>query len=365
MSLASYLRRIALFLVQRTALIFFHYPKVAYAWTRRLAGKRSFVVEEIPGELAFDNDRFAVFLIWQPKDVAWYVRNALDALADARINTVLVVNHPLTGEMRGALSKQCRHILIRDNTGFDIGGYQDATRFIRDNFSVGRLLYINDSVYFFEEGLSDMFGRMADSHSAVCTAFENWEFHYHVQSFCFSISREIFDSKSFIRFWNEYLPVNSRLWAINHGEIGLTQSIVKTVNSFEVIYSPSSIRSMLRDITIPRLIALNKYIPCDLRVTSIDPQSIKSVAEDDFINRLSQRSQIHIGGFLYRGFLRSPLIKRDLVYRMQYTIYEVESLLETVGHEGHLHEILSDMRRKGAGNQLPLLEKLQFIVGIK
>jgi hypothetical protein len=364
MSLGNRLRQIALFFVGRIARLLFHYPKIASALRTRLRGKRSFITEQIPGELSFDNGRFAIFLIWQPKKIPWYVRNALDALAEAKINTILVVNHPLTADARQFLSKQSRQILIRDNTGFDIGGYQDATNFIRDTYSIGRLLYINDSVYFFRNGLTEMLERMADSKADICTVFENWEINYHVQSFCFSLSRKVFDTQNFTNFWRKYLPVNSRLWAINHGEIELSRAIVPAVDSFEVIYTPNELRARLKDMAVPELLSLNRYLPIRIRLHDTDRRPQKVVVEDHLINQISSYSQVHTGGFLYRRFLGNPIIKRDLVYRVQYSIYDVENCLETCGHEDHLDDILSDMRRKGAGNQLPLIKKIQFMEGI-
>jgi len=364
MSLGSRLRAIALFFVGRTARLFFHYPRIVSAWAKRRSGRRSFITEHLSGELSFDNDKFAIFLIWQPRKIPWYLQNALDALAEAKINVVLVVNHPLTAEMRETLSKQSRHILIRDNTGFDIGGYQDATRFIRDKFSVQRLLYINDSTYFFKAGLSELFSRMVDSKSDVCTVFENWEFKYHIQSFCFSISRKLFESKKFAQFWDEYLPVNSRLWAIQHGEIGLSRAIVPVTDSFEVIYTPNDIRSHLKSMSVSGLLELNTYLPIRIRLDTSERRLQRAAIEDYFIGQISSYSQVHTGGFLYRKFLGNPIIKRDLVYRAQYSLYDVEACLEAAGHEDHLEDILSDMRRKGPGNQLPLIKKIQFLEGI-
>ena len=364
MSLGSRLRQIALFFAGQTARLLFYYPKIVSAWITRLSGKTSFITEQIAGDLSFHNERFAIFLIWQPKTIPWYVQNALDALAEAKINIILVVNHPLTGEMRQSLAKQSRCILVRNNTGFDIGGYQDATKLIREQFSIKRLLYINDSIYFFRDGLSEMFMRMADSNSDVCTAFENWEFNYHVQSFCFSVSRKLFDSPAFVQFWNNYLPVSSRLWAIKHGEIGLSRAVVPVTDSFEVIYSPNDIRSGLKGMTVPDLLSLNAYLPIRIRLHRDARRLQRAALEDYLIDQISTYSQIHTGGFLYRRFLGSPIIKRDLVYRAQYTLYDVENCLKAAGHEDHLHEILSDMRRKGAGSQLPLVKKIQVMEGI-
>jgi hypothetical protein len=79
---------------------------------------------------------------------------------------------------------------------------------------------------------------------------------------------------------------------------------------------------------------------------------------------IAMRSQIHTAGFLYKKYLDCPLMKRDLLYRLQFDIYEIEHNLVEVGHEGHLIDILSDMKRKGPGYQLRSTKRRLFEQGI-
>ena len=75
-------------------------------------------------------------------------------------------------------------------------------------------------------------------------------------------------------------------------------------------------------------------------------------------------SQIHTGGFLYRRFLGAPLIKRDLLFRSQYHAHEIEMLLNEVGAEDHVAEILTEMRRKGIGAELRGLARERLLLGL-
>jgi hypothetical protein len=343
----------------------FHHPKIASAFLRRVSGKNSFITSSVEGSRRFENGKFAIFLIWQPQQLPWYVQNALDAFAEAQINVVVVANHPLDEVVKAELSSQSRWVLTRDNTGFDLGGFQDATHFVRERFEVERLIYLNDSVYFFREGSTEMMRRLSTSTADICSAFENWEIFYHVQSFCFSVSRHVLDSPAVVRFWRDYLPVNSRRWAIQKGEIELSKAMVPGSKEIEIIYSPNDIHDYLIEMPVKDLISVGKELPMAIRMGRGDTNDTHNVEiQGEILRRVALRSQIHTGGFLYRRFLRCPLLKKDLVYRLQYSIYEVESSLKDLGHEGHLHEILSDMRRKGAGNQLPFLKRIQFNNGI-
>jgi hypothetical protein len=343
----------------------FHYPKVVSAFMRRVSGKTSFVTSSIEGSRRFENGKFAIFLIWQPYRLPWYVQNALDAFAEAEINVVVVANHALDEAAKVLLSSQSRWVLTRDNTGYDFGGFQDATHFVREHFEVERLIYLNDSIYLFREGSTEMMQRLSVSTADICTAFENWEISYHIQSFCFSVSRRILDAPATIRFWRKYLPVNSRRWAIQQGEIELSKAMVPASRDIEVIYSPNDLHDYFSDLPLQNLISMGKELPIAIRMGRSDTNDAHDVEiQGEILRRVALRSQIHTAGFLYRRFLRCPVLKRDLVYRLQYSIYEVDASLKAIGHEGHLTEILSDMRRKGVGNQLPFLKRIQFNNGI-
>ena len=94
--------------------------------------------------------------------------NALSALNGLGIKVIAVVNHPLNDERLSELKKRCAHVLIRNNKGFDIGGYRDATLFIRERLKPRRVCYFNDSVYYFTEGLPDLFDKLANSTGRYC-----------------------------------------------------------------------------------------------------------------------------------------------------------------------------------------------------
>jgi hypothetical protein len=358
------LRRIHHAITRRLILLLFLKRRVYEARFRRAFGERK-PVELVHGQRHFPGGRHAIFLIWQPEQTAWYVRNALDALAKAHVNVLLVVNHNLTEERRRELAAQCAKIMIRDNTGFDIGGFQDATAFLYKHTDAERVLYLNDSVYFFREGLAELFERLANSKADVCSAFENWEIHYHFQSFCLSISGDMLRHPKVLKFWNDYLPVNSRRWAIDQGEVGFSRAMLPAAASIEVLYTPPRLKSELLSLPLDDLRMMDRYLPATLR---LGPERIKKLSKPELVRelceRVAMRSQVHSGGFLFRRFSGNPLMKKDLVYREQFSLYDVEAMLEELGSEGHADEILSDFRRKGRGILMTGLKRRLFDEGI-
>lgn len=364
-SMLRFIRRFAALLLMRTVKFFYHDCKVFNAKFNRKFRNKATILEVHDGDLVFPDGAYAIFLIFQPNDFPWYVRNALCALKENGINVVAVVNHRLSQERLCELKAHSSRILIRDNSGFDIGGYRDATLFLHQSAKPKRVIYLNDSVYFFKDGLSDLMKRLSQSDRDIVGSFENWEFNYHIQSFCFSVSDHVFNSEKFVEFWHDYLPVNSRLWAINRGEIGLSRVMVPVARSIETIYDPNKLRAGLNDLPNDNLVAMNSCLPRGLRIRAEEFKNTpKTVLVDDFCTQITVRSQIHTGGFLYTKFLQCPMMKRDLFYRLQFGIYEIEQHLMDIGDNTHINDILTDMRKKGPGNHLTLLKRLLFNGGI-
>lgn len=331
---------------------------VMRAHLRRLFGLEARPAE-VEGRLTHAGNVHAVFLIWQPRETRWYVRNALAALAEAGINVTLVVNHPLPPDRLEDLKAWSQRIMLRDNSGFDMGGYRDAIL----SFSgrpPDRLLILNDSVYYFRTGLTEMFRRLTTSECDVCGTFENWEHHHHIQSFCYSISRYILEQPRYVRFWKNYLPVNVRRWAINKGEVRSSRCMIRHARSTEVLFSPARLREALDRLEPMDIRDLAEHLPLDLRPGVRAARPRRELVTGQLLEAVVRRSQIHTGGFLYRRFLGAPMIKRDLLYRGQYHMHEIEALLHALGAEGHEQEILTEMRVKGIGAHLRGRARLRY-----
>ncbi|WP_395449980.1 rhamnan synthesis F family protein [Aminobacter sp. UC22_36] len=351
-------------LQKRIAKLRYHDVEVFRARFSRRFGKQQ-PVQFHQGERHHAGGIYAIFLIWQPTETPWYVDNALASLDEISANVILVVNHELDAGRLLDLKKRCSRIIIRDNAGFDFGGYRDATLHLLENENPTRLLYLNDSVYFFKKGLTPLFQQLAGADADVAGSFENWQHVYHIQSFCFSVSQRIFKSPAFAKFWHDYLPANSRLWAIGKGEIGFSEAILPIAQSVTSIYSADRIRQYLAESASNDIAQANTYICRELRLPpSVFNDESRSGLVSNICAQIARRSQIHTAGFLYKKYFDCPLMKRDLLYRLVFDIDEIEHNLVDVGHEGHLVDILSDMKRKVPGDQLGSTKRRLFEQGI-
>jgi hypothetical protein len=338
-------------------LVLFYYPAIIWDAVRWHLRQSPTVLQVEEGDARFDGGRHAVFVLWQPERTPWYVLNALRALAAIRANVLIVANHPLDKQRLAELRPLCARILIRDNTGLDMGAYKDAIAHLAGE-TIDRLLLLNDSIYYFESGLVGLFERLLASRADLCASHENVQFTPHLQSFCLSVSGRLARSDAFQRFWSRYVPAGSRRWAIHKGEIGLSSALLPEAGSVEVIYQA---QDLSRTTALPSRALAYLPIPQRLQLAlarepALSPERLAAL--------LTQGSQIHTGGFLFRQLEGAPLLKRDLVFRQQFTADEAESLLRATGHEGHLAEIMADLTRKGPPPAYGTLRHAKWAMGL-
>ena len=224
-------------LLQRLTWVVYYQIPIALAYLT--PGFRSSDIKaEIPGALSFATGKFAIYVLWQPGGtIPWYVTQHAAGPEGSRVNTIVVANHPLTPEQVATLSGLASKILVRGNKGLDFGAYKDAIlQLTRQDKTVSRLLIINDSVYVVQRGLDELLEEMMSDRYPVVSAYENWELHYHFQSFCVSFAGDILYDKAMMKFWNDYLPISIRRWCINQGEVKLSNTLRKISPKFHIVY---------------------------------------------------------------------------------------------------------------------------------
>src|SRR5687768_11522699 len=112
----------------------------------------------------------------------------LESLKKNEVNTIVVSNSALSADQLSALKPLSSEILVRGNEGLDFGAYRDAVlRLSAGGKPVSRLLILNDSVYVFRRGLDALLGELVSDDIAMVAAYENWELHFHFQSFCLAM----------------------------------------------------------------------------------------------------------------------------------------------------------------------------------
>lgn len=316
------------------------------------------------------SNKYAIFVYYEPNGgVSKSAINILNALQLASVNSIVVCNHELSEEQVSHLKKYAHKIIVRKNQGADFGGYKDAVDYlIREGVKVERLGFLNDSVYYFSKGV-DKFVEDLFDREGVSTAFENWQVphKYHLQSFAICVNSKIFKSSSFSNFWKNYRPVSSRVYAIEKGEKALTESILKSSPEINVIYSIQKVIDNFENFEISRF-DLNASFPTALKGIvnhsfMHDTKDNKEISKMNIINAISAYSPIHTGArfFIHLG---CPFLKKDMVYRMGFSAWEVENICLNAFDDSEVNEFMSIIRKKGNAYSLPIFKRALFAIGI-
>lgn len=343
--------------------------------------RSSDIKEEITGSLSFDNGKYAIFVLWQPfGTVPWYVMNMLAGLKQQAVTVIVVANHRLTPDQISTLRPLSDRILVRGNKGFDFGAYRDGILYLtRQAAKVSRLLLVNDSVYVVRRGLNEMLGELMSDRYPVVSAYENWELHYHFQSFCVAFSGAVFYDPKMRKFWNDYLPISIRRWCINQGEVKLSRVLRKVASRYHIVYDINRLLDALAEnegwMTI---LQYREFIPRPVRNDFPGDEVLAQLEDSEpsqrmvLLRRLKERltdllmlrAQSHTGVFLFPKFLDLPFLKRDIVYRELFTIYEVERMLKELGWEKELPSITDEIRRRGTAAHLKGFQRRRYHLGL-
>jgi len=366
--------------VQHIVLLVFYYIPVSLALANP-ALRRSDVRQALAGTSRFEGGRYAIYVLWQPSGaIPWYVRNMLDGLRAQEVNVIAVINHEPSPEQLGILQSLCATILVRDNKGSDFGAYQDAVlNLTRDGKSVSRLILLNDSVYVFPRGLDELISALLSDEHPVVSAYECWERRYHFQSFCIGLSGSVVYDPEFQAFWQHYRPIAIRRWRIDHGEVDLSETLRRISPSFKVIYELNQLLDILTaDEDWASILKYREFFPRPLR-QFFPPDEVLSTLQEAgpgerelLLRRLREslsdlimlRAQAHTGAFFFAKFLGSPLLKRDLVYREQLTLYEVERMLGELGFAEYREPIADEIRQGGTAAHLRGLARRKYRLGL-
>lgn len=164
--------------------------------------------------------KVAVYLLWQPGELLESTIALCKQLAIRGYSTLIVSNAPISEKDKARLVPLVWHILERPNVGYDFGGYRDGILFLWEkNVRLERLLLFNDSVWFvptpmgealdiFESSEDEVFGTVVRRKKE-----KNW-----IESYFFSFSKAVFESRAFSGFWRNYILSDNKYIVIRKGE---------------------------------------------------------------------------------------------------------------------------------------------------
>jgi hypothetical protein len=176
--------------------------------------------------------------------------------------------------------------------------------------------------------------------------FVNYQIHTHAQSFFQVFAKDIFQEKSFSKFWHDYYPSELRHHAINRGEVGLTKialalgfSPVAYVNAKSILESPE-----FGDFTPDEKFGIwSNHGAAFLNTDIATFENSKMLMRRQYL----ENNVTHHQGLLASRVLKSPL-KLDIFQTGQVTLGGMEDTLNALGvQDQELQEVINVMTLKG------------------
>lgn len=345
----------------------------------------------------------------------------LSTLRKNTVNVVVVCNGEPGETARSLIERHACRILVRDNIGRDFGAYRAATLHLHaEGLRPKRVLYFNDSVFYLKgPSLDSLIARLRSRTCDVVGTFENHQYIHHIGTFVFSISGDVFCHPHYQRFWRQYRPFSIRPYAIQHGELKLTQWLKQLGCAIDIVYSAEQLSDRLYAFDLVGLLGVIRYMRPAFRFQSLTqiterslearrlgrqitpqgraggaPVSItpklsnyaahhaasrdlakvapvttepaETLARDALVDRLmldiTQGSQIHFGFGLFHRLFDCPIIKKDLLARDVYFEHDANLVLDRLPKEARA-AIMRELVNRGRPIQVQGFRKFLLTHG--
>src|SRR5947209_6773485 len=147
------------------------------------------------GAARYDSGLWCIFAHRQGAAVSQNLLAYIGVLNDCGYNILLVNNGPLSARHIELFQSRCHTLVAKYQGGRDFGCFQYGTNLLQE-LAVSRpilqVIYCNESVFVRPSQLSKTVERIRQSRAPHVGLTGTWESAYHVSSWLFSVSGELF-----------------------------------------------------------------------------------------------------------------------------------------------------------------------------
>ena len=312
---------------------------------------------------------WCIFATAQDKQISDNLIAFLSCLQNAGYNVILVNNGNLAAEFRKKLTPYCHSVIEKPRGGRDFGGYKWGTKVVYDlkhhPRQITQVIYCNDSTFVRPSTLELLLSRirqMSDDYIGITDTFDQ---NYHVQSWFFAASGQLFYSAAFQKFWHSYVPLSYRRHCIKNGEVGISKYLSKHGIHPNPLYTQTMILDLIFAGTLSEAVdrLLLGLSPSDYRELTAAMQQIAfahspdgtagSFLRRDIMEQIGMSNTMNTANLILIRYTAFPFLKKDLIYRGDYLFSQIQdAIAEWVGEDAaYLTEILAYFRSRGTLQQ--------------
>lgn len=320
-------------------------------------------------------ERVALVVPHPEEHLEFALRNLVEGLLENQYTVVVLVPEPAKAQWLKDAYPDI-HVEQRNSKGRDFGAWKEVILAMLESSilrkAIKRLTLANDSMYY-NKSTPEIMDKLTNTEKPWSCLFENFEYHYHAQSFLLSFDNTALNHPVFQKFWQKYKPYSSRRHSIHRGEVMLSRklsralgrphcilnstAIVKKFKSLETaadlrsalfrLWAAPAIRSKFGHVIEGSFITLG-FRPSDkgvqVKPTKEDRSFEKELLAIDVSKLPETHNPTHAVALIVNRLFMYP-VKRDICMRGWHGIGDVMSLLCGFTPD-ELTEIEYDLRLK-------------------
>ena len=230
------------------------------------------------------------------------------------------------------------YLICRKNIGQDFGAWKDAFTVLKDFKIYNNLKWIlicNDSNFCINSSESSFLNTFQESLEETnkydfLSLNCNFESYLHYQSYFLCFGENVFNSKKFIKFWDNYIPLNNRYHSILKGEKKLTETVLNKFNPKVILNNYDLYETIIKKLKSEDIYFL---------FSSFTKES--NFLEKCFLNNsfklgllkmlgiLESYNPSHVFALTNIYYLKSPFIKKDIVRYGLYSLNQIHKVLSS------------------------------------
>lgn len=311
-----------------------HMKAIALYW---FCKEKENVIKEYKKDISKSN-KIAIIAMWQ-KNLCLNFENLLKILNDNGYECFIINNCKIhTSSLEKMVEYSALYIERSPGYGRDIGAYKLGVKILNkigiEKSPANKVLFLNDSVFYLRENFLKFLTEFEAVDESVVGVTETLEKNYHISSWFFSVSKFVFLSNEFQKFWDNYRPYQSRVHSINRGEIGLSTLYREMGIAPFVIFTTDRILSVIENNSL----STEEVYLC--MPDQIKPKfTLKGKIVDRYvmIYKLCELStnynQTYYWGMVLLTHFNFPFVKKEIYSRELYNLTQIRKGLHSRSSE--------------------------------
>lgn len=346
----------------------------AYAYVRYWLSR----AERLPDLAQIGDAQAPVLAIIALHQVGSLCRNCsfmLEALAKQGIGLLVINNGTLSGHDAGRLRSLALFYHERKpGLGRDFASYKLGVRIVDALVAAGRadplrIVFANDSVLVLPERYEAFLPRFLAQDAPVVGVTETNERSYHIASWLFSVSRELWQRPFFRKYWSRLRPIHCRRHTIRAGELKLSACLTYHRVQFALMYPASVFMKALTALPAESVEETLQYLPYGFLMN--DPGVLAAEKFKDVRwrvlaaqQRINQMAFWQLVGLLHADF---PFVKKDIYYRRVFSLTQMRLFFDAFktlpgSEQAYITERVMAVRDPRTFGPI---EKLRFMAGLE